>query len=295
MTIKHLVISGGGENVFYYIGIFKHLLTEKYLNINDLKSIYATSSGTMMSVLLLLNYDMFEIENYMVRKPWNEYLNVDFNRIMNYNKNKGLYDSSLFKTIFYSLLAGKDLSLDITLKEFYEYSKVEFHLFTVELNSFELVDLSYISHPECKLLDALNMSCAFPSLISPFCIDDKTYIDGGALKNYPIEKCIQQQTDNSQEQINEILGFRNIKINKNKNIINSESSVVDYIIVLVLSLFSIIINKNNEYIENINHNYIKLDHSGVSIEGILNIINYKEKRIEMINKGVEIAKNYINN
>jgi len=50
--------------------------------------------------------------------------------------------------MYETFIDAKDISCDITLLEFYEYSKVEIHIFTFEINVFELVDVSYKTHPD---------------------------------------------------------------------------------------------------------------------------------------------------
>ena len=55
--IKYLVLSGGGQNFFNYIGIFEHLLNIDYINIDNIKSIYGTSSGSIIATILCLKYE----------------------------------------------------------------------------------------------------------------------------------------------------------------------------------------------------------------------------------------------
>ena len=98
---------------------------------------------------------------------------------------KGLFQFSMVEEIVIPLMTAKDLSKDITLKEFYENTKIDFHCFTVEINSFEKVDLSHKTHPDLSLIKALEMTSAVPILFSPVIDGDKCYIDGGLLDNYP--------------------------------------------------------------------------------------------------------------
>ena len=55
MTIKHLVISGGGPIGISFFGAIQHLCNNNFLNIEEVESYYATSIGTFMSVILCLN------------------------------------------------------------------------------------------------------------------------------------------------------------------------------------------------------------------------------------------------
>ena len=114
--------------------------------------------------------------------------------------------------------------MNISLKEFYEYSKIELHVFSFEVNTFQIEDISYLTHPEVSLITAIQMSCAVPVLMSPVCVDDKCYIDGGITCNYPLKHCV-----DSGKNVEEILGFKNKYEDYNKNHVNSSSSLLDFI------------------------------------------------------------------
>jgi predicted acylesterase/phospholipase RssA len=114
--------------------------------------------------------------------------------------------------------------MDITLDDFYIYSNIELHLFSFEINEFKVQDISYLTHPKIKLLDAVQMSCSIPVLMTPVCFEDKCYIDGGITTNYPLSYCIE-----SGKKPDEILGFKN-KYSDNKNNITSESTLLDFLL-----------------------------------------------------------------
>ena len=57
MTINHIVIAGGAYNGIYIIGVFKKLIENKFFNIKQIKTIYATSVGGLIGTLLCLQED----------------------------------------------------------------------------------------------------------------------------------------------------------------------------------------------------------------------------------------------
>ena len=85
-------------------------------------------------------------------------------------------------------------------------------MFSFEVNTFQIEDVSYLTHPDISLITAIQMSCALPVLMSPICVDGKCYIDGGVTCNYPLKKCI-----DSNKNIEEILGFKNQYDDNNNN------------------------------------------------------------------------------
>ena len=64
--------------------------------------------------------------------------------------------------IFVPLFSGKDISIDITLQDFYDITKKEIHIFTTDVMRFEVVDISYKTHPDWKLIDAVYASSSIP-------------------------------------------------------------------------------------------------------------------------------------
>ena len=69
MPIKHLVLSGGGPIGISFLGALEYLSNEKYINIDEIETIYATSIGTVMSTILCLNYDWPTINKYIIERP----------------------------------------------------------------------------------------------------------------------------------------------------------------------------------------------------------------------------------
>jgi predicted acylesterase/phospholipase RssA len=89
------------------------------------------------------------------------------------------------------------------------------------------------------------MTSALPLLITPVCIDDKCYIDGGISCNYPLNYCIE-----SGKNPDEILGFKN-KYGENKTHINSESTILDFLLsFLFKAVFSVSTDNSQPSIQN---------------------------------------------
>lgn len=57
MTIKHLVISGGGPLGLRFLGALEHLEQHNYWKLQDIESIYATSIGSIIAVFICLAFD----------------------------------------------------------------------------------------------------------------------------------------------------------------------------------------------------------------------------------------------
>jgi predicted acylesterase/phospholipase RssA len=296
MTIKHIVISGGGPTGLLSYGAAKYLEQQQFWSIENIESIYGTSIGALFGVILSLHYDWKTIDDYIIKCPWNTILqkNSTFHDVMDVYTNKGIMSGDFFDIIMKPLLLAKDLTLDVTLDELYQFNKKEIHIITVELNTFKLVNLSYKTHPSLKVMDAIKMSCAFPIIFSPkiFIETDTTskkedrseckrvccYIDGGVMCNYPVNVCIEDQ----QCDPDEIIGFRNIW-EKYHETIDEESSLVDFLKICVKQMIRKLENENS---------YVNIKNEVSCVGEKIDYISWfdlcydESKRVQYINRGM---------
>jgi NTE family protein len=205
MTIKHLVIAGGGPTIFQSLGVIQTLEMHKYINISDIESIYGSSAGAIIGLLISLNYDRETLYDFMIKRPWKDVFNIKIDKILDAYSKKGIFDEKTIEKCFKSAFDAKNVPLDITLEAYHQnFSQIELHLFTFDINNFALEDISYLTHPSLQLLTAVKMSCGLPILVCPTFIGDKCYIDGGIVCNYPLKHCIESGKKES-----EILGLKN--------------------------------------------------------------------------------------
>jgi predicted acylesterase/phospholipase RssA len=277
MTIKHLVISGGGPLGLKYLGALEKLSESGFWDINNIESIYGTSIGSIIGAFICLKYDWETLNTYIIERPWQDVINVNIKQILDSYYNKGLFDKSLLEIIFKPLLIAKNLDLNITLKEFYEFSKIDLHIFTFELNKYKSVELTHVTFPDLTLIQALTMSAALPGIFMPIIIDDCCYIDGSVLYNYPLEQCLRDHNN-----IDEILG---IKSSENNNIhVSKETSLLEYIIAMTTNTMYYM--HNNIKIDNIpNTVYCYINDNPLSLHYINECINNREFRLNWIALG----------
>ena len=190
MTIKHLVISGGGASLFQCLGVLYCLETNHYFNFENIESIYGTSAGAIIGVCIALKFDWETIIDYIIKRPWKDVFPVKVQNIFDFYTKKGIYDKTNIDKCFKPLFDAKGISLDINLEDFYKLTNIELHFFSFEINQYKIEDVSYLTHPDTSVITALQMTSALPILMTPVCIEDKCYIDGGIWCNYPIQFCI---------------------------------------------------------------------------------------------------------
>ena len=167
MTIKHLVISGGGPILIQVLAAIQYLETHNFLNMSNIKSIYGTSAGAIIGTILCLNYDFETINDYIIKRPWNDVFTIKVQNIFDAYTQKGIFNIKTIEKCFKPLFDAKDIDININLEDFYKLSNIELHLYTFEINEYKIEDISYISHPKLSLMIAIQMTCGLPILISP--------------------------------------------------------------------------------------------------------------------------------
>ena len=185
------------------------------------------------------------------------------------------------------------MSLTITLKEFYEYSKKTLHFFAFDLNTYKTVKLNHILYPDLPLLKAVYMSCSLPGVFIPTIMDDKCLIDGGPLANFPLNYCLQDKLNTD-----EIFGFNFVYKNDDgtecsgNNIINNESDMLDFILALSLNSVNYITTSiKYDKIENVIE--CCSNTTTLTIENIAHTVGTIEGRQKLFDKGIESAKQFI--
>ena len=190
MTIKHIVLSGGGYKGFYSIGALKYLAENNFYDIENIENIYGTSVGTIIGAALCLKLNLSDICEYVINKPWHKDFNFKIESLLDVYSKKGIINKSFIVSIFDNLLKSENLKQNITLKELYDKCNINFYIFVVNFTTYELVKLSHKTHPDLELLEAIYMSCSLPFIFQPAYYNNECYIDGGVINPYPLNVCI---------------------------------------------------------------------------------------------------------
>lgn len=284
MTIKHLVISGGGPIMIQILSAIQELETNKYLNMSDIETIYGTSAGAILAVMFSLNFDWQTLNDYIIKRPWQDVFSIKVQNILDAYSKKGIFDSKTVEKCFKPLFDAKDIPLDITLGKLYKLTNKELHMFSFEINDYKVVDISHKSHPELPVLNAVQMSCTIPILMTPIIFDNKCFIDGGVGCNYPLNFCIE-----SGKNPDEILGFKN-QYSDNKIIVNYDSTLLDYILNF---LFKSVFNVQKNYTQPHIKNEFICDAAHLSFNVLKESISSVDIRKELFEKGKQSAVRFI--
>jgi NTE family protein len=287
INIKHIVISGGGTAGFSFYGAIKECHNNSIWKFENLTSMYGTSIGSIICVILCLNYDWSVLDDFLIKRPWQNVFKFNMYTIVDSFHKRGMYDSSIFENAFMPLFNGKDISINITMQEFFELTKIDLHIYASEINKYELIDFSHSTHPNWRIVDAVYCSCCLPIIFSPYILENNCYCDGGLISNYPIHCCIKNGANPE-----EILGIKMIVDRINQIKIDEESSIFDY----VIYLFNKLLQKRIFSADSVGNNIpyeIKIESPELSIYTAYQIIISKEQRANLIDYGKKCSESMI--
>jgi len=280
MTIKHLVLSGGGYKGLYSLGALYQLSQKKFYSMKNIKSIFATSIGSVLGVILILTLDWHIVLDYIIRRPWHKTFEIPSDMLFKIIGQKGILNIDIFISILEKLFHAKELDIKtITLREFYTFSNIEFHLFSLQLNKFQVESFSYLTHPDLKLIEAIYMSCSIPFIFQPLFYQNSYRIDGGILCNFPFQQCLNKFPNKE-----EILAIY-IQSNKVQKEIAEDSNLFTYWYYLFDSL---ILHSNQTICEDIPHQVI-IPVSCSDTDTLHKLINEEKEREHFIEEGKKYA------
>ena len=231
MTIRHLVISGGGPSGLLTYGIASKLEKKGFWQLSNIKSIYGCSIGAYIGVILSLGYEWEWLDDYFIKRPWDKLVTASQTRLIDIYEKKCLLNENFYTEGTMPLLRAKNLNDNITLLELYEYNNIDIHMYATNINSEELekIDISHKTHPNLSLITALRMTMSFPLIFEPILYENNCYIDGGLVNNFPLNDCLLEEKCDPDE----ILAFKNIWKNDINDYVNENSSLLDFMVILI--------------------------------------------------------------
>jgi len=223
--IEHLVLSGAGTNGLVQIGLLHYLLDQDKLVLTTIKSIYATSAGAILSILLLIGVAIPEMKEYIINRPWEKFFDIQFH-------DKGIFPSSHLYDMVKPFMLAYDIPDTYTLLDLYQKSGVDLHIFTTKINGMECIDLNHSTFPALTLSEAIRMTASLPIVFTPVKYNNEYYIDGGFINNCPLQSIQKHSYPPDSILI--------IDISQECPIYTDESSMLDYMHILFLNALDII-------------------------------------------------------
>ena len=176
-----LVCSGGGTKGFSLLGALEYLHDNDLLE--NIKTFVGSSVGGIISALIVVGYIPSELFEVISKIHLFKMKNQNFHNIIT---DYGIDNGKKLEILLKKLLLFKQIDENITLGELFNKTKLKLILTSTCINNREPVYLSYETHPNLQLITALRMSTAIPFYFTPILYDDKYFIDGSCMDDFPI-------------------------------------------------------------------------------------------------------------
>lgn len=182
---KILVISGGGLKGLCALGSFKCLLDNNVLN--NIEILAGTSVGAIICFLFNIGYDPKDIYHILEQ--------IDFTQFIKYIEPEnllvdpcfGISSPSPILCSIYSFMKNKNINKNITFKQLYDMSNKTLIITGTCLNDVSCQYFSYTSTPDMQILKALRITMSIPFIFRPYQYNNKLWVDGGVINNFPID------------------------------------------------------------------------------------------------------------
>ena len=177
-----LVMNGCGVKGIAFMGALQALDDLNLLNNFDTFAC-SSASGWIIGIYLL---------GYSGKELYEIYRKLDGSSFgfisdpLNIFKNFHVSNFNVFELVFNKLAKNKNINPDITLKEFYELNKKTFIVTSTCINEKKVYYVSYKTFPDIKVIDAIKMTIAVPLYYPPVIYNNKMFVDGGCIDNFPI-------------------------------------------------------------------------------------------------------------
>tara|TARA_B110001469_G_C9647965_1_gene328792 strand:+ start:2159 stop:3172 length:1014 start_codon:yes stop_codon:yes gene_type:complete len=185
MTIKNLIFSGSGSKIFIYLGVIKYLLEQDKLK--DVTNYVGTSGGTLIALLLVLNYDYDSIHDLFIKINLETLQKIDSVDVLNFFDNYGINDLNECERILRIILKAKLGVRTITFKELYKITNKNLVICATNIHKYKTVFFSHIDYPDMDVITAITMSICIPFFFKPIKYKNEFYVDGSITCHYPIE------------------------------------------------------------------------------------------------------------
>ena len=219
MKLDTLFLSGGGVNCIAFLGVFKYFFDKGIIqpDLKGIQNIVCVSGSSLYTLPLMLGYSLdvtIKICLSLNNEDFINYKDFDINNIFN---DFGLYDNTFISHLCSVILNKKGISKNITMKEFYNITKINWVLKTTNLTKYRIEYINHKTNPDLPIVDAIRMSSSVPLVFKPITYKDQLYVDGGLCGNYPIEynKTLQSKhylgvhvkVKDKDEKVNDILSY----------------------------------------------------------------------------------------
>lgn len=275
---NELIISSGGIKGISLVGSLNEL--NKHYPIHNFKYLTGCSIGSIICLLINIDYTMDEINEIALKIDFSEFQDL---KLMNFIEKNGLDDGLKMTNLLKAFIINKKLDPAITFLELFKKTNKILTTTTVNITKGITEYHNYLTEPNLSILLSLRMSTNIPILFSPITYNNNSYIDGAFLDPYPY---------NYHKNLKKIglwlIEKGNIYFIKNNCFENNNSvnNSINYIMNLLNILF---LNYMKKYYRKIPKNTIYIDNNiSMDLSFKLDIL----EKTKIYKQGIKKSKNF---
>jgi predicted acylesterase/phospholipase RssA len=191
MTRKTLVLTGGGVLGVTYSGAFR-AMEEQGIEFREFESIYGTSVGGLVGLLVVLQMPNVSIQKLLMSIPISSFFQFSANGILTMPDTGGIDSGSGLRRLIRSVLRRITGHTSLTLGELYQRYPTKFTVNALDIRSGKHILLGTHETPDIKVEDALCATSAIPGLYVPVTVNNMVLVDGGVwdsllIQHVPLE------------------------------------------------------------------------------------------------------------
>jgi predicted acylesterase/phospholipase RssA len=183
MKYNGIVLSGGAAKGFYQLGALNYL--KSIGSLDELKYFAGTSVGSVIALLLALDFTPLEICSYVCKHDINDNFNIDLN-LFNLIEKWGLIDRARVYQYVSDMIKSR-YSVAPTFEELKLKGKIFICTAYCLNGKNKNVYFSYKTHSSMNTLDAVMLSINIPVLFSKAEWEGCLYVDGGLFDRLPAQ------------------------------------------------------------------------------------------------------------
>ncbi len=189
----NLVFEGGGVKGIAYGGALEVLEQQGILPKID--HVAGTSAGAITAVLVALRYSPDEVKSLLYNLDFSRFEDGRWGGLLRLLRRYGYYQGDYYLGLMQCLVSAKTGSPHATFADLKRLGMRDLHVFTTDLNRRVARELSLEKSPEFEVALAARMSGSFPLFFAAVRRGGDVYVDGGVLRNYPIDAFDKDQTN----------------------------------------------------------------------------------------------------
>lgn len=182
---KNLIFSSGSIRGLSYIGCLKALHERDILS--HITTYVGVSAGSMISLLLYLEYTYEEIRELVLGLDFEKLKNISGEHILEYFSKFGIDDGRKMRRLIEICIEKKGNSRNITFGEAYERYNKRLIMIGCCLNTQSKEIFSHEYTPDKSIIDAIMISISIPFYYTMREHDGRQYVDGAIIDTYPID------------------------------------------------------------------------------------------------------------